>query len=203
MQEIALHLLDIAQNAVAAGARRISACLETGADGRLLVLTVEDDGPGMTCREAASAVDPFYTSRATRSVGLGLPLLQMAARETGGSFHIDTAPGKGTVVRAEFVVASMDCPPIGDMGGAVAALMGCNPDLEIRYTRRQENRQFSVDTRQLRWALGEVSLADVRVIRWIRQYIEENTREMDRPRWPLPTGRVSSRSNGTGGMDPT
>ena len=187
MQEIALHLLDIAQNAVAAGARQVEIRVENLVVGDRLVLTVGDDGAGMTGEQARQAVrDPFFTSRTTRSVGLGLPLLLMAAQRTGGTLHIHSAPGKGSLVRAEFVVTSLDCPPLGDMGGTIAALMGCNPDLMIRYTRRRDGRQFSVDTRQLGRALGEASLADVRVIRWVRQYIRENTREMDRPRWPLP-----------------
>ena len=184
MQEIALHLLDIAQNSVTAGARLVEITAETVADGRL-TLTIRDDGKGMACDEAAKAADPFFTSRTTRSVGLGLALLKMTALRTGGSFHIDSAPGKGSLVRAEFVVTSMDCPPVGDMGGTRAALMGFNPGLPIRYTRRQGDRQFSVDTRQLGRALGEASLSDVRVIRWVRQYIRENTWEMDQQRWPL------------------
>ena len=108
MQEIALHLLDIAQNAVAAGARRISACLETGADGRLLVLTVEDDGPGFTPEALKRAVEPYFRDKAAardgEHFGLGLYICRTLTERHGGALTVENAPEGGGRVRAAFRV---------------------------------------------------------------------------------------------------
>ena len=116
-----MHVMDIAQNAVAAGAANTRILLRMDPAADRLELTVEDDGRGMTEEQAHAALDPFYTSRTTRKVGLGLPLLRLTAQLTGGDVAIESAPGKGTRVTAWFGLSHIDRPPLGDMAGTISA----------------------------------------------------------------------------------
>lgn len=169
-----MHVMDIAQNAVAAGAAHTSITLRLDEREDRLDLTVEDDGRGMTSQQARAALDPFYTSRTTRKVGLGLPLLRLTAQLTGGDVSIESTPGKGTRVNAWFGLSHIDRPPLGDMAGTVSALMQANPDREFCYTLHVNEKSFAVDSREIKQILGDVSLAQPEVALFLREYIQEN-----------------------------
>ena len=172
MKEIALHILDIAQNSITARAKRVDITLEEGAEA--LTLTIADDGTGMSPELLSRVSDPFTTTRTTRKMGLGLPLLRLAAEQTGGSLTIESALGKGTTVTAVFVAGHIDCPPLGDMTGTVALLIQGAPELELTYTHRKGDRLSRLDTGELRAVLGpEVSLAEPEVVLWLREYLQE------------------------------
>ena len=170
-----MHVMDIAQNAVAAGAAntRILLRMDTAAD--RLELTVEDDGRGMTEEQARAALDPFYTSRTTRKVGLGLPLLRLTAQLTGGDVAIESTPGKGTCVTAWFGLSHIDRPPLGDMAGTISALMQANPERDFCYELRVNENTFAVNSREIKQILGDVPLAQPEVALFLREYIEENS----------------------------
>ena len=172
MKEIALHILDIAQNSVAAGAAHVDITLaEEGGD---IALTIADDGRGMSPELLATVSDPFTTTRTTRKMGLGLPLLRLAAEQTGGSLDIESTLGVGTTVRALFRGGHIDCPPVGDMAGTVTLLVQGAPELELTYVHRAGGRSFRLDTRALRAELGEgISLAEPEVVLWLRDYLQE------------------------------
>ena len=121
MKELSLHILDIAQNSISAGCTELELSLTEG-DGQL-TLIIRDNGRGMAPEFLASVTDPFTTTRTTRKVGLGLPLLRMAAEQTGGSLAIESTVGVGTTVTARFCTGHIDCPPLGDMAGTVALLV--------------------------------------------------------------------------------
>lgn len=178
MKEISLHVLDIAQNSITAGAAHLEIRLEEDEAGRLTV-TVADDGKGMSPELLARVTDPFSTTRTTRKMGLGLPLLRLAAEQTGGSLSIESAEGVGTTVKAVFDTRHIDCPPAGDLGGTVSLLVQGAPDLELRYIRRTPRGGFVMDTRDLRAELGpEVSLAEPEVALWVRDYVREQELEI-------------------------
>ena len=120
MKELSLHLLDIAQNSIAAGARHVDLTVEEAGD--RITLTVADDGCGMSPEFLAQVTDPFTTTRTTRKVGLGLPLLRLAAEQTGGALEVESREGVGTTVTAVFHAGHIDCPPLGDMAATVALL---------------------------------------------------------------------------------
>lgn len=170
-----MHVMDIAQNAVAAGAAntRIILRMDTAAD--RLELTVEDDGRGMTDEQARAALDPFYTSRTTRKVGLGLPLLRLTAQLTGGDVAIESSPGKGTRVTAWFGLSHIDRPPLGDMAGTISALMQENPERDFCYELHVNDQSFAVNSREIKQILGDVPLAQPEVALFLREYIEENS----------------------------
>ena len=172
MKELSLHILDIAQNSISAGCTELELSLTEG-DGQL-TLVIGDNGRGMTPEFLSSVTDPFTTTRTTRKVGLGLPLLRLAAEQTGGSLSIESAVGVGTTVTAVFHTGHIDCPPLGDMGLTVALLIQGSPTVEVTYTRSTDRGSFAFDTREVRAVLGdEVSLAEAAVFSWIKDYIAQ------------------------------
>lgn len=174
MQEISLNILDIAQNSVAAQARLVSIKVEECAAEDRLTVEIRDDGAGMSPEQVERVTDPFYTTRRTRRVGLGVPFFKMAAELSGGSFGIRSRKGEGTVVTAVFVLGSIDRMPLGDVNETVSTLIFCNPGIDFVYTRRKDGREFTLDTRTLRGVLGEVPLNAPEVSGWIRDYLREN-----------------------------
>lgn len=172
MKELSEHILDIAQNSVAAGAAHLTITLAD--EGGTLTVVIADDGRGMPPELLAAASDPFTTTRATRTVGLGLSLYRMAAELTGGGLEIRSEPGRGTVVTAVFHTDHLDCPPVGSLAEVIALLVQGNPDLEIVYRHITPAGCSELDTAQLRQALGnEISLAEPAVFRWILETLSE------------------------------
>ena len=177
MKELSLHLLDIAQNSIAAGARHVDLGVEEGAG--VLRLTVADDGRGMSPAFLAHVTDPFTTTRTTRKVGLGLPLLRLAAEQTGGELRVESQLGVGTTVTATFHTGHIDCPPLGDTASTVALLVqGLPGGMELTYTRKTERGEFRFDTAEIRAVLGpDVPLSEPEVAQWIRAYMAEGEAE--------------------------
>ena len=172
LKEIALYTLDIAQNSITAQARRLDSTLTE--EGKTITLSIRDDGTGMAPELLARVSDPFTTTRTTRSMGLGLPLLRLVAEQTGGSLSIESALGVGTAVTAVFVASHIDCPPVGDMAGTITLLIQGAPELELHYTHRRGDALARLDTKELRALLGpELSLAEPELILWIRDYLQE------------------------------
>ena len=172
IKEIALYTLDIAQNSITAQARRLDITLTE--EGKTITLSIRDDGTGMAPELLARVSDPFTTTRTTRSVGLGLPLLRLAAEQTGGSLSIESALGVGTAVTAVFVASHIDCPPVGDMAGTITLLIQGAPELELHYTHRRGDALARLDTKELHALLGpELSLAEPELILWIRDSLQE------------------------------
>ena len=178
MQELSLNILDIAQNAVKAGATLTAITVAEDTAAHRMTITIADNGCGMTEEQVQRVIDPFYTTRTTRRVGLGVPFWKMAAELTGGSFSIASTPGVGTTVTAVFDTGSIDCMPLGDIAATVTALIQCNPDIDFVYTRRIDGREMTADTREFRQALEGVPLCQPEVLAFIGGFIEENTQEL-------------------------
>lgn len=173
MKEISLHLLDVARNSIAAGAGRIDVVLEEN-EKHLCRLCVTDDGCGMDPELLARAADPFTTTRTTRKVGMGLPLLSMMAEQTGGRLELESRVGAGTTVTAWYWADHIDCPPAGDLPGTVALLIQGAPEVEWTYRHSVPKGTVTLDTRELRRVLGpEVALSEPEVALWIRDHLRE------------------------------
>lgn len=175
MQELSLNILDIAQNSVKAGASLVEISIDQDDAGDRLSIAIEDNGCGMTPEQVERVTDPFFTSRTTRKVGLGVPFFKMAAEMAGGSFSISSEPGKGTAVRASFVLGHIDRMPLGDISSTVASLIQCNGEMDFVYSYTRNGNTFSTDTRQLKELLGDVDITSPQIVEFIREYIEENT----------------------------
>lgn len=184
MRELSLNVMDIAQNSISAGASLITITVEEDAELDELSISIGDNGRGMTPEQVEHVTDPFFTTRTTRSVGLGVPLFKMEAEMTGGRFSIESTLGVGTTTTAVFKPSSVDMIPLGDINGTVSMLVMMNPDLDFLYTRSYkptegERREFALDTRELRTVLGEdvpLNLPDV--TGWVNEFLSENTDEL-------------------------
>ncbi|HOB19467.1 MAG TPA: ATP-binding protein [Candidatus Atribacteria bacterium] len=178
MEDISLHVLDIIQNSISAGASCVDIAIkEIPADHSLYVM-ISDNGTGMDSSEAERSLDPFYTTRTTRRVGLGLPLFKAQAEASGGSLEIDTEKGRGTTVMARFDTRSIDCLPLGRMEDTMATLILCHPDIEFRYTHSYYDKCFEFSTQDIKGKLGDLLISDLSVIGWIRKYISENIEKL-------------------------
>jgi hypothetical protein len=159
MEDLALHVLDIAQNAAEAGATCISVRIDEEPEADRLSIVVCDNGRGMDAEMALHATDPFCTTRETRKVGLGLALLRHAAETAGGGLTISSRPGEGTTVTATFQLRHVDRAPLGDLETTVLVLLASHPDVEVDWTHRCGARDYSLATSDLRAALEGAPLA--------------------------------------------
>ena len=174
MQELSLNILDIVQNSVKAKATLITVTVLEDAKDDKLTITIADNGCGMSEETAKAAVDPFYTTRTTRKVGLGLPFIKMAAEMTGGSFSIESAIGAGTTVTAVFGLTHIDRMPLGDMCATMLTLVSCNTQIDFVYAHLSDGQRFTMDTRQFKEILGDVPLNTPEVLAFMKDYITEN-----------------------------
>lgn len=174
MRELSLNVLDIAQNSITADASLIT--VEVIEDTRLHTLSIDiiDNGRGMSEEQLLSVRDPFYTTRTTRKVGMGIPLFKLAAEQTGGRFSISSALGKGTAVNALFKTDSVDFTPLGDMTSTVIMLVTMNTDRDFIYRHTLDGNGFVFDTREIKQILGDVPMDSPEITAWLREYIEEN-----------------------------
>ena len=173
MRDLSMHVLDIAHNSVKAGAGTVSIDFAVDAQGWLTVVFT-DDGCGMSADFLATVADPFTTTRTTRRVGLGIPLLKENAERTGGGVAIQSAPGQGTTLTARFYLPHIDCPPMGQMCDTLFSLVLLNPDApEFVFTAQGNGLTASFDTRTVRRALGGVPLNSPDVADWMREAIME------------------------------
>ena len=178
MKELSLNILDIVENSTKAGASLVEIALQETEDA--LVITVRDNGCGMSEETCRSALDPFYTTRTTRSVGMGIPLFKMMAEQTGGSLCLESKSreehqeNSGTVIRATFNKNHIDFTPLGDVVSTVLTLIQGHPETDFYYTHTSPHFEVLLDTRELREVLGDdVSLAEYEVIQWIKEYLNE------------------------------
>ena len=182
MTELSLHVLDVAENSTKAKASlvTISVSVESAAD--KITISIIDDGCGMTKEQVARVTDPFFTTRTTRKVGLGVPFFKMAAEAAGGSFSIESEPGVGTTVCATFQMSHIDRMPLGDMNATIHQLILMHPECEFLYTYRYDDRQFALDTREFREILGDIPFDTPEVSAYLKQYLSENESEVNQGR---------------------
>ena len=178
MRELSLNVLDIAQNSVSANASLIEIELIENTANHDLLINICDNGKGMTTEQLENVRDPFFTTRTTRKVGMGIPLFKFAAEMTGGKFEINSQVGVGTNVSAYFKTDHLDFTPIGDMTSTIITLITMNLHIDFVYRRKLDEKEFTVDTRQLKEILGYVPLNEPNITLWIQQYINENTKQL-------------------------
>lgn len=174
MKELSLNILDIAENSVKAGATLTEITIEEGI--HTLTLKIKDDGCGMSEEIVKSVVNPFYTTRTTRNVGLGIPLLKMAAEQTGGGIKIVSDPSAknhGTEVMATFNKNHLDFTPLGDVTASVVTLIQGHPDTDFLFRHTKGSSEVLLDTRELRAVLEGVPLDTYDVIKWIEGNLTE------------------------------
>lgn len=179
MKQLALHILDIAQNGITAGASSMEIAVDETIGGGRLAVELFDNGRGMPAEMIELVTDPFFTSRTTRKVGLGLPLFKQQAEQTGGSLSIWSEPGTGTRVVATFVLAHPDTPPAGDLAGVIILLVYANPSMDFLYIHRTKKGVYRFDTREIRTVLEGVPIDHPDVRGFLKEMLAGNLEEIE------------------------
>jgi len=184
MQELSMHILDIVQNSLAAGATRVEIKIGEVLAEDLLMIKVRDNGRGISQEVLSRVMDPFFTSRTTREVGLGLSLFKEATERTGGYLEVHSEEGKGTWVLACFHLNHFDRAPLGDMGETLGVLISGNPEVDFFYEHRVDGQIYLLDTGEMREILGPVGLDDPSVLDFVRQDIQIGLKKIGAATFP-------------------
>lgn len=179
MPELSLNVLDIAENSIRADASLVHITVDIQQATDTLTISFKDNGCGMTKEQINKVTDPFFTTRTTRKVGLGIPFFKMAAENTGGSFEISSIPGTGTTTIASFGLSHIDRMPLGDLTGTIHMLITFNTGTDFVYTYIFNDKSFVLDTREFKKILGDIPLNTPDVSEYIKSYLVENKFDVD------------------------
>jgi signal transduction histidine kinase len=179
MLSLAAHILDIAENSIRAGAKLIEISIDEDSKNDLLTIEIRDDGHGMNENVLKKVLDPFYTTKTVRRVGLGLPLLKDAAERAGGSLQLESQENQGTRIKATFGLRHLDRQPLGDIINTIIILIIANSEVDFFYKHRHNDRQFEMDTRVIRKEIEDVPINHPEIVKYIRGVIEEGLREIE------------------------
>lgn len=174
MNDLALHILDIVQNSIRANATFVKILVWENILRDLLTIEIADDGSGMSAEQIRKVFDPFFTSRTTRKVGMGLPLFKQSAEQCGGGVTIDSKIGEGTVVKATFQISNLDCPPMGELGNVIVLLASSNVNVRIIFEYRYNEESYIFDTMEIKEILGDVPLNNPKIISYLDEMVSNN-----------------------------
>lgn len=173
MKELSLHILDIVENSVRANAHLIEIEIDELKIANMLRISIRDDGMGMDDQTVQRVLDPFFTTKTVRRIGIGLSLLDLAARRAGGKLAIASTPGIGTQVSVDFIYDHVDRQPLGDLASTMTVLISGNPSIDFVLNHRIDDSLFTLDTRILRDELGDIDLNEPDVLNFISGLIRE------------------------------
>lgn len=179
MTEISLNVLDVAQNSVKAKASLIKIDVFIDTKDNTLLINISDNGCGMDEEQLSHVTDPFFTTRTTRKVGLGIPFFKEACELTGGSFSIKSQKNVGTDVCAIYILDSIDRMPLGDIESTIHSLITLNTNIDFIFTYRVDDRKFILKTEELREILGDVPFNIPEISAYIMEFLRENKKEVD------------------------
>ena len=178
MQDLSLHILDIAENGINADADLVRITVEEDIRADRLAITIEDNGRGMEPEFLLRVLDPFVTTSANRNGGLGLSLLQESAKKAEGDIIIDSVPGMGTKVLAFMKHGHIDRKPLGNLTETMITLIQGNPEVDFVYVHRRNSVEYWFDTRELRSALEEIPINQPDVVTLIHNNFREGLAEL-------------------------
>jgi signal transduction histidine kinase len=168
VEDLSLHILDIAENSINAGATLVQILLAEDREKDLFSVVIKDNGKGIPGEVLGKVLNPFYTTRTTRNIGLGLSLLAQSAKETGGSITIDSKEHEGTVVNADFKPSHIDMKPLGNIADTLIVLITGNPQIDFVFSFARNSDTFSFDTREIKAELEGIPINSPSVISAIR-----------------------------------
>ncbi|MFA5712940.1 MAG: ATP-binding protein [Bacteroidales bacterium] len=180
MNDLSLHIIDILQNSISAGATVIKLKVEESEVKNLLEIVIEDNGRGMTPKEVEGLGDPFFTSRTTRRVGMGIPLFRHSAEQSGGSLDVESQLGLGTKVTARFELNHIDRAPLGDLANSFVLTLSSYPDIAFLMEYIYNDRGYLFDSEEVKEALEGTPLYLPQVIKLLSEMISENIEELKR-----------------------
>ncbi len=173
MNELSLHILDICQNSISANATLIEIIIKEDINANLYQIEIIDNGLGMDKNTLSEVSDPFFTTRSTRKVGMGVSLFKMAAGMANGYFNVKSQVNKGTTVTAVFQHNHIDRAPLGNIEETIVVLLLNEKTTDIRYEHYVNNNHYLLDTREIKKVLAGVPFTDCNVIQWIKQNIKD------------------------------
>ncbi|HPY81228.1 MAG TPA: ATP-binding protein [Bacteroidales bacterium] len=174
MKDFSMHILDILQNSIVAKATKIEFTILKEKQKDLLTFIFKDNGCGMDAETVERVTNPFFTTRTTRKVGLGLPLLKQNAEMTGGTFSISSGPQQGTIVTATFSLSHIDLKPMGDVAGILVLTISSHQDIHFIFTHKTDDNEFVFDSQEVKEALDGVSMQNPEIMSYLKEMIEEN-----------------------------
>ena len=178
MKDLSLHIMDILQNSIRAGASKIDLDIIENTVENTFRILFTDNGCGMDEEMVKRVIDPFFTTRTVRKVGLGLPLLKQNCEQTGGSLHITSKQGEGAQVEAVFIHDHIDRPVLGDIAGTVVLTASANPDIHFIYRHNKNGKIYTFDTEEVNEVLDGLSIQTPEIIQYLREMIVENLKEI-------------------------
>jgi len=173
VEDLSLHILDIAENSINAHAKQIEITLSDNEEG-IMTLVISDDGSGMNSEFTSKVTDPFITTRTTRRVGMGIPFLKEAAHAAEGELRIESIPSVGSKITATFRKDHIDRKPLGNITETIVILIAGNPDVNFKYNHFINGNKFIFDTKEISEAFQDVPINSTQVLSFIRQYLTEN-----------------------------
>lgn len=174
MQDLSMHVLDIASNSIRANASNILIHIKNSYQQDQILILIQDDGKGMDQEMVEKVQDPFYTTRTTRRIGLGIPFFKELAQACNGSFEIKSQVNVGTSISCIMQKSHWDTPPMGDLGDAIMLLWCQKETNHIHFDYRTDFDQFSFDSNEIKAILGdEVSVCEAEIMKWCKEYINE------------------------------
>lgn len=174
MKEISMNIMDIVQNSLKAEATQIEIYVVENLNNNIFEFSIKDNGRGMSAETLSKIRNPFFTSRDTRKIGLGIPFIEQTCQMCGGKLEIKSRERVGTYVKASMEYNNIDRPPLGDICSTIQAIIVSNPNIDFIYTHFYNNKNFSLDTILMREVLGDISFSDPLVMEWIKEYLQEN-----------------------------
>jgi anti-sigma regulatory factor (Ser/Thr protein kinase) len=174
MKEISMHILDIAMNSIKADAALVEIKIEDSIKNNWLKITISDNGKGMSEDIINRVTNPFYTTRTTRRVGLGIPMLKEACERCKGYLKIESEIGIGTSVFCYFERDNIDRAPLGNIGETIMTIINSGDNFELIYIHKTDAGEFIFDTREVKEMIEGMDIKDINVLLWIKEYINEN-----------------------------
>ena len=174
MKTLALHILDILQNSIRAQADLIELSIIEDLTENTFKIIIKDNGKGMDDKIAENAIDPFFTTRKTRNVGLGLSLLKQNAERTGGYLKLNSEIDKGTNLEVMFKHDSIDRPVLGDIAGVICLTSTSNQNIDFIYHHKTDSGKYSYKTKEIKNILKDINISDPEIMRYLKSMINEN-----------------------------
>ena len=174
MNDLSMHVLDIVQNSVSAGAGLININVSEIIERDLLEIEIIDNGKGMSQEQVDNLTDPFFTTRTTRKVGMGIPLFKQTAQQSGGDLFIESELGVGTKIKATFQFSSIDRPPLGDIANAVVLLVSSNPNIRFVFNYIFNKRYYVFDTDEINKILDGMPINNPSIVVFLNEMLRDN-----------------------------
>lgn len=173
MEDLSLHILDIAENSVAATADKIEIRISEDKEKDLLSIEIIDNGVGMDKKTLEKALNPFYTSKTVRRFGFGLSLLSEAAKAANGHLSMQSKKGEGTRIKADFQRSHIDRQPLGDIGQTIITLIIGNPEIDFFFEHKRNGHTYCLDTRKIKAQLNELPINSLTGIKMLRENLKK------------------------------